>query len=127
MEICGQRYAHNGYATLPDTNSQFMGFQDIKTLILVLKEIINSFFAKELSQSRTFQKSTLHLRTFCSGVFFKTVQRIYARLCIHIHRCSEELHRCHFFGGFGGSSSSSKGFFPRASRSALTSSISSFA
>ena len=77
MEICGQRYAHNGYATLPDTNSQFMGFQNIKTLILVLKEIINSFFAKELSQSRTFQKSTLHLRTFCSGVFFKTVQRIY--------------------------------------------------
>ena len=49
MEICGQRYAHNGYATLPDTNSQFMGFQNIKTLILVLKEIINSFFAKELS------------------------------------------------------------------------------
>ena len=32
-----------------------------------------------------------------------------------------------FFGGVGGSSSSSKGFFPWASRSALTSSISSWA
>ena len=71
MEICGQRYAHNGYATLPDTNSQFMGFQDIKTLILVLKEIINSFLQKNYHNPERFRKVHYTSGLFVPGCFLR--------------------------------------------------------
>ena len=71
MEICWQRYAHNGYATLPDTNSQFMGFQDIKTLILVLKEIINSFLQKNYHNPERFRKVHYTSGLFVLGCFLR--------------------------------------------------------
>ena len=48
MEICGQRYAHNGYATLPDTNSQFMGFSGYQNVNSGSQRDNKFFFCKRI-------------------------------------------------------------------------------
>ena len=62
--MCGQSTAYNTYATLPYTNPLFIGFSCSQN---VNKEI---GFQQFKASYGVYQKSILHLRTFCPGVFF---------------------------------------------------------
>lgn len=68
--MCGQSIVYNIYATLANTNLLFMGFSCSQNVSFSSQRDSQFYNSVRLT---TFQKSILHLRTFCPGVFLMLV------------------------------------------------------